>query len=145
MESFDMVRALWALLPSSNITFTVEHIDGHMDGISGHALTFMEQLNVRMDTLSKTYRKTIAHHNPTGPPPTHLCFENEGWSPWQGPLKLSSPNKHALLEAISTPVILKYWTTARHNSPARFPPEATQHIHWKMSNGRLMKALPAGM
>ena len=71
-----------------------------------------------------------------------MRIHHEGWSVWEGPMKIPSPTYKNLYRAIQDPVTIDYWTKPHHNQATpRLTLAAVPLIDWK-SSANFMEDLP---
>ena len=124
-KNLDLMQALWKSLAESPITWKPVHVYGHQDKKVKDSHRRLSDLNCQMDALAKQYWAFLFHRLPTLEAP-HLPIHNEGWTVWNGNVKVSSPNKAALYGLIMDPITQMWWV--RHD---RFPLAAKDTIDWQ--------------
>ena len=78
--NFDLVSAVVCIVKSLPITIQAEHVKGHQDESMAAELTFMERLNIHMESLAKRHRHCCYSDN-APLPPTCQVYE-EGCVRW---------------------------------------------------------------
>ena len=81
-------------------------------------------LNCEMDALAKRHWAYIYARTQLTPAP-HTPIHNEGWTLWNGPVKVVSPSSNALYAIITDPTTKDWWV--RHN---RLTQTALDSIDW---------------
>ena len=136
-QNFDFLHAIRSFLLRSPLTWHAQHIHGHQDTKNpGKPLTFLEQLNVHMDSLAKSYWFHIVSNSTIMPSPPIYEIADSGWQLWKGTKKIVAPSADNIYEAIADAPTQYHWI--RHN---RFPEEHLPDIDWDASH-RLLHRLP---
>ena len=136
-DSFDLVNAIWHIKQASPIQWQAQYVDGHKDDVTCQ-LTFLEQLNVHMDSLAKAYWMHLSQDPATWEGDNSIPIHGEGWQLWNGTTKVRSTSRPDLYSIIQNPITVNYWV--RHG---RVPSEATHLIDWH-SNGQALRSMKLG-
>ena len=136
-KNLDLMQAVWASVQDSPITWNPVHVHGHQDRKVRDAHRRLALLNCEMDARAKLFYRHLRALLPTMEAP-QIPIHNEGWTVWSGDLKLPSPSRECLYEAIQDPVTQLYWI--RHQ---RFSFDARLAIDWETCAAGMKALQPA--
>jgi ribosomal protein S27AE len=112
-------------------------VDGHKDKVTS-TFTPLERLNMRMDTLAKSYWRHLSAIASTWNTDYCIPIYEEGWQLWNGTNKIRDASKEILYGLIQDPITINHWVC--HNC---IPSEAAELVDWK-ANGNAFKAMKLG-
>ena len=136
-KNFDLLKATHTLLRLSPVRWKHTHVDGHQDTKKpNRPLSLLEQLNVAMDRMAKSYWTYWVNNSPSFPQPPHIDILGEGIQLWSGDSKLVHPSTDALYDLVQGQTTKNWWICHR-----RIRDTAIDLIDWS-SNDDHLRTLP---
>ena len=136
-KQFDLLSAIRTLIRTTKVSWQPQHVKGHQDDHRRLSqLDWWELRNVECDSAAKAFlRRLVAQHRLIG---SNRRFFSEPSSLFISGVKQSRLDPDAIMELITLPPLLQYWS--RRN---RLHPAACAQVDWKVTH-TMMQGLPSG-